>query len=158
MKPITGKAVPSIRLSVCVCVCAYLCVSVCVCACSYFSVPVPPIVGLTVHQQENMSHLHTDAHSPSVNDDGPEVVVGAGRTVKRSRWSSYQLSEWCSETHALNDVELLCFPFLHQQAAQWSPPEQAEIAFMQKYFIRSSWGTSRMPKHCSNTFRRPSKI
>ena len=158
MKPITGEAGLNNRMIVCVYLCVCVCVCIFVCVFVHSRISYVHIAWLTEHYQRNISHLYTYARPPSVNDYEMEVVVRASRTVKWWRWSNNQLSKCCYERDALNRVEMPYLPFVCQQAALWSPPEQVQIAFMQKYSIRYSWGTSRMPKHCSNTFLRPLKI
>lgn len=56
---------------------------VCVFVCAHISyVHVQRMARLTEHQQGNISHLHTDARPPSVNDYEMKVVVRASETVK----------------------------------------------------------------------------
>lgn len=60
-------------------------------------------------QLGDISHLHTDARSPSVNDCKMKAAVGARRTVVGLRWSKSQLSECCYEINAVTQFLMLHF-------------------------------------------------
>lgn len=115
-------------------------------------------IQLIACQRGDISHLHTDARSPSVNDYEMEAPVRAGRTVRERRWSNSQLSQCCYEINAVGLVEISYLSFLRQQAAPWSPPEQAQITFMEISSIMCSCGTLCRPEHCSDTLPRALKI